>query len=371
MTQIDLFNLPISPERLRRAREMRGLTQAELAKASSIDQSHVAFIEAGWRHPSEAVLESLAQALKLPEAYFRQPTRAAVPEGTLKYRAKASLTRRIAVQVRREAEHFLEIVCQLGELVNLVPVRFQPITTSPVNAAQSMRSLLQISANKPLPHLIRRLEKIGVIVIAVSDHDCFDAFAAWAGKLREYPIIAINSRLATDRIRLTIAHELGHLLLHKDAFVPDKQAEEEAFEFAAELLMPSDGISSDLEKVDSDITGLLTLKQKWGVSIQALARRSNELKILSDRQYRTFNTHIAKLGWKMEEPNVCEEFSERPLAVRKIAEVAFGSPLPFTKMERHLHVPAPQLRQFFDRYASETHPPAASTRPRVASSSIH
>jgi Zn-dependent peptidase ImmA (M78 family)/DNA-binding XRE family transcriptional regulator len=371
MTQIDLFSLPISPERLRRAREMRGLTQAELAKASGIDQSHVAFIEAGWRHPSEPVLESLARALKLPQAYFRQPTRAAVPEGTLKYRAKASLTRRVAAQVRREAEHFLEMVCQLGELVNLVPVRLKPIASSPSNAAQNMRSLMQIRPDKPLPHLIRRLEKLGVIVIAVSDHSCFDAFAAWAGKLSEYPIIAIGSPLPIDRVRLTVAHELGHLVLHKNAFVPDKQAETEAFQFAAELLMPASGISRDLSNVGSDITGLLALKQKWGVSVQALARRSNELKIMSDRQYRTFNTRIAKLGWKLEEPSVCDEFTERPLAVRKIAEVAFGNPLPFARMERQLHVPATQLKQFFDRYATEAPPTTAAGRSHKFSSAIH
>ena len=49
------------------------------------------------------------------------------------------------------------------------------------------------------------------------------------------PIIVLNRHLLGDRLRFTLAHELGHLVMHS---VPSPNMEKEANEFASELLMP-------------------------------------------------------------------------------------------------------------------------------------
>ncbi|HVE95889.1 MAG TPA: ImmA/IrrE family metallo-endopeptidase [Pseudonocardiaceae bacterium] len=51
----------------------------------------------------------------------------------------------------------------------------------------------------------------------------------WIG---DHPVILINGGPVTDRKRLTLAHELGHLSLHSS--IVTAEMEEEANSFAAE-----------------------------------------------------------------------------------------------------------------------------------------
>jgi len=60
----------IFPKRLYDAREIRGLTQAELAKASGLQPSAISHFEAGTRKPSFDNLRRLANALEVPTDYL-------------------------------------------------------------------------------------------------------------------------------------------------------------------------------------------------------------------------------------------------------------------------------------------------------------
>jgi len=347
---------------------MRGLTQAELARAAEVDQSHIAVLESGSRQPSATVLGSLARVLELPVSYFHQPMRAALSGGTLRYRARADLGKRAAARIRSEAEHFLDLVVFLSEKVNRVPTRVLPASVDPVKAANSLRRIMQPDPNGPLPHLVRNFEKLGGIVLALDSQDRFDAFAEWGGKYRELPLVAIADGAPPDRLRLSVAHEIGHLVLHRDSFISEKFAEREAFVFASALLMPPESITHDFESIGTSLDALLELKRKWGVSVQSLVRCARDIGSISDRHYRTLNARISKLGWKREEPPVANRFDERPLAVKRMAEVAFGSPLPFPLMAKALHVPESQLRRFFSRYGTESK--ESSFRAEVTSSQL-
>lgn len=111
---------------------------------------------------------------------------------------------------------------------------------------------------------------------------------------RHQVLIGVNKNHHTHRQRFTIAHELGHLLLHEgeklhvdhryqiklrdeNASKGDSEEEKEANLFAAELLMPVSFIEQDLAQFDAlDLSGdenLETLAQKYEVSIQALTFR--------------------------------------------------------------------------------------------------
>lgn len=51
---------------LRKAREKRGLTQAELAKRVGVTRVTIAYLETGKRQPSMDLLHRLAKALRVP-----------------------------------------------------------------------------------------------------------------------------------------------------------------------------------------------------------------------------------------------------------------------------------------------------------------
>lgn len=120
----------------------------------------------------------------------------------------------------------------------------------------------------------------------------------------EKPIIGINTVHHENRQRFTIAHELGHYLLHhpnaegihvdhsfeiklrSDRHVEGNYADErEANMFAAELLMPIDFIIRDLKDknlVDMEDDGLLhEMANRYKVSQQAMAIRLSNLGYLT------------------------------------------------------------------------------------------
>ena len=106
-------------------------------------------------------------------------------------------------------------------------------------------------------------------------------------------VIGVNSLHHSNRQRFTIAHECGHLRLHKGrqsyvdrSFRVNRRdevssqatdAEEiEANRFAAELLMPYEMIKEDLRTYRPDIEDedeLRELADRYGVSLQALTLR--------------------------------------------------------------------------------------------------
>jgi Zn-dependent peptidase ImmA (M78 family) len=111
-------------------------------------------------------------------------------------------------------------------------------------------------------------------------------------------IIGANSLQARARQRFTIAHELGHFLLHEDeqlhvdrspyfrlrsdlASQGVDSAEIEANRFAAELLMPRAMVDSDLKAPDPvdvlDDEFVARLARRYGVSTQAMTLRLNNL----------------------------------------------------------------------------------------------
>ena len=113
-------------------------------------------------------------------------------------------------------------------------------------------------------------------------------------------IIGVNAKHHPNRRRFTIAHEIGHFLLHdhedlhvdrNDSFLVMKRdeksstgeshVEREANLFAAELLMPYKFLGRDLEQADvlnfGNDEGIGKLAEKYKVSVQAMTIRLGSL----------------------------------------------------------------------------------------------
>jgi Zn-dependent peptidase ImmA (M78 family) len=104
-----------------------------------------------------------------------------------------------------------------------------------------------------------------------------------------------------DTGRRSAAHELGHLLLHDEAEPGGRQHEHEANRFAAEFLTPGPEIAA-LLPTRLDFAHLLEVQRAWGVSVQALLRRSRELDRIGDGLYRKGLATLTRLGWRRDEP---------------------------------------------------------------------
>ena len=159
--------------------------------------------------------------------------------------------------------------------------------------ARNLLVKLEIEA-PPVP--VRRLARsCGARIVRVSGNEAnIDGFLY---REDDDVVIGVNRDHAAVRQRFTIAHELGHLLLHEysRAHVDSgfrvrlrsglssegtDRDEMEANRFAAELLMPIEFLQADLEKSEFDLADdseLQTLAKRYGVSLQALAIRLNGL----------------------------------------------------------------------------------------------
>lgn len=111
-------------------------------------------------------------------------------------------------------------------------------------------------------------------------------------------IIGINEKHPPTRQRFTIAHEIGHLVMHgellgkvhvDEAFgvklkrdgrssLGQDQLEIEANKFAAELLIPTHQLKIDIKDAYFDAeSGPVTLAKKYNVSTQAISIKLAEL----------------------------------------------------------------------------------------------
>ena len=133
-----------------------------------------------------------------------------------------------------------------------------------------------------------------------------DGLSFWHGIT---PIVLVDTAMPTSRLRMSLAHELGHLVLHKAHGLADRRvSEHEAAKFAAAFLLPSDSLSTCGIRT-YNVDALVQLRAVWGASVAALARRLYEVRMLSEWNYRQVFIQLSILGWRKGEP----EDTERPL----------------------------------------------------------
>ncbi len=130
-----------------------------------------------------------------------------------------------------------------------------------------------------------------------------DAYSAVVGR---WPIIVMTSRGDYYRQRWDIAHELGHLILHDSEVAISEQVEQEANQFAAELLLPAEQVADVLPTSAARghqlIAELTPIKEHWGVSFRALLRRSRDLNRMHQSTFQYANRVLDDRGWRTYEP---------------------------------------------------------------------
>jgi Zn-dependent peptidase ImmA (M78 family)/transcriptional regulator with XRE-family HTH domain len=341
----------INGDRIKQARELRGLTQVELAERIDINRGALTHYEVGRYEPPDDVLDAIAQATGFPLAFFQQEMTLEFPLGSLLFRSRASMTSKDKLKAHRYGQTLYEIIDVMAKRFKEIPLRLPRQRIEPAAAAIIARSEMSLSSYKPIENLVNAAEKSGVRVLRIPEPlKGIDAFSVWAGFEDKRPVIIIAGEAPGDRLRFSIAHELGHLVMHQSIRGAMDTIEHEADQFAAELLMPAEQMQEELLPPVT-INTLLELKERWGVSIQALIRRAYDLSIISERQYRYLCFQIGKQGMRTEEP--IEIPIEKPRALRQMAEKLYGDPIDYLKMASHLKLPAMFVKQVVEAHAEK------------------
>lgn len=323
--------------RIRQARELRRLTQGELARRIGKSQAAVAHAERGFKEPSADLVSAVALQTRFPVSFFTTEPAIEFPVDVLLFRARSTMTRRDAQAAARYAEIIFEMGLNLAPYVTTIPLKLEKSNKSPTEAAREARRWLGLSPDEPIRHLVNVMERAGILVLAIplEEQSDIDAFSAW---VQSTPVVGLCAgKTAGDRRRFSAGHELGHLILHFDKNIRSNE-HKEADEFSSELLLPEKAMRREILPPVT-LTSLAGLKPRWGVSIQTLIYRAHELGIIADRQYRYLFEQVSIRGWRTREPENLDIPVEKPRTLRKIVELLpFGNNLSQLAAELHLSV---------------------------------
>lgn len=292
----------IHSEMLVLARESRGLTQSEVARLLQLSQGEISKIETGLRLPADELLQRFVQLYRYPPEFFslNDPIRSfgspcvyhrkrqCTPDKVLRQLLALVNVRRI--QIRR--------LLQAAELD--IENRFHRLDVEeysggPEQIAQMVRASWKLPPG-PVQNLTQSIEDAGGLVLR-SDFGTtkVDALSQWLPDLP--PLFFVNRLIPADRLRFTLAHEIGHIIMHQ---IPTEDMEREADRFAAEFLMPADAIRPHL--YDISLPRLAALKPHWKVSMNALLKRAGDLGLITPRSKSYLWTQMGKLGYRTQEP---------------------------------------------------------------------
>ncbi|MHB1497634.1 MAG: helix-turn-helix domain-containing protein [Acidimicrobiales bacterium] len=299
-------------------RKVRGLTQAELGGIVGVTQVAINRYESGDREPDDEMVRALADALGVSERLLRHGDRfrgaLAVDAHMRRQKStKASIWRRVEADLNLLRVHSSLLFEEVSLRSEQSVPTFDPEYTSPEDAARFVRAQWRMPIG-PVVNLVRWMEAAGCLIFEedFGTHR-IDGMSQWVG---DHPVILLNLVTTPDRRRLTLAHELGHLTLHSNDV--HENAEEQANEFAAELLMPETAIRIELRR--RDLGTLLDIKREWGVSMQAIFERAYRLRVATAPERTAFYKAMNTRGWKTKEPGAEAIPLERPQLARSIGD---------------------------------------------------
>ena len=284
------------------ARLLRQKTQKEVSEAIGISQAFLSKAEHGLQDLPVDVVQRLCGYYDLPISFFMRDGGMS-PLGHLYYRKKLTISNKVIDSFVAKVKIFKSIVDDLTSAFELPEYTLDSYVPdenqSPKEIARKVRPQLGIYQGA-VPNLATLLENNGVIIIRFDfGTDKIDGLTTKTDNNRK--IMFINNQMPNDRIRFSIAHELGHLVMHLGS-IPQSadDAERQADEFASEFLMPEIEIFPMLQGLD--IQTLSVLKRRWRVSMHALVRRAKDIDAISYQQYRNLQIYFSKKGYTKSEP---------------------------------------------------------------------
>lgn len=297
------MNAMFNPEMVVLARQSRGLTQGGLADAIHVTQGLISKVESSTVDATIALIAEVARVLAYPVSFFHRSDRVRGSDSVcLHHRKRASMPARLLTQT--ESAMFVAEL-QIRRLLD--DLELEPANTmltldpdeysgDPREVARTLRRFWRVP-DGPIPNLVQLIEGAGCVVL-IRDFGTtkLDGMSCWPKGCP--PLFFINSRISVDRMRFTLAHELGHLVMH--ATPPSHDPEDGADDFAAELLMPAEEIEGDL--VGLHVRQLPGLKEYWRVSMAALILNAKRLGLLSEQKTRSLYVQLSQHGYRQVEP---------------------------------------------------------------------
>lgn len=343
-------NESFRPEMVGLRRRMVGMSQADLESATGISQGLISKIEQGLREPSEDHLEKFATALNCLPSFFAQAEREYGPPISAHpmYRKKAAVGQKVLDKV------IAELSVRLGHArVLLQSVDMEPELPLPQYDPDEYGGRIEDIADMvrrawyvphgPIRSIVEYVERAGILVFFTEmDSARIDGVSYQVAGMP--PVIFLNKNMPADRMRFSIAHELGHIVMHR---IPSPDMEQQADEFAAAFLMPWNDIAPELSGFS--LAKAAQLKPYWKVSMGALIVRAKTIGKIDQGTYSWLWRQMAIKGYRTKEPaNLDFPPEEASLAAALISNLTDNMGYTSQDLEQTLHLKYSELASMYD-----------------------
>ena len=301
---------------LKKARNARKITAIELAKKVGISKQIISEYENKRKSPSLDILEKIAETLDFPMSFFMmQETFQHDFDTPAFYRSMISTTKSARLMAEEKFNWLLNLVFLLETFIEFPTVHF-PDIECPSDPEKISNNFIEEVATKvrrfwglqdgPISNSIWLLENNGAIIIRRNlENSKLDAFSRWVDGR---PFIILNDdKESASRSRFSLAHELGHLILHRNISESDLNkknifdlVEEQANLFAGVFHFPQSSFLGEVGKPSLERFRLL--KSKWKLSIGMMIKRAGQLNLVNERELHNLWINYGRRGWRSVEP---------------------------------------------------------------------
>lgn len=320
------MSLILQGERLREARRFRQLSITELAENVGVSKQMISKYERNESIPSIEVYQKIISNLEFPLKFFQQKDKfELIDKGTF-YRSRLTSTQS-EKKPSEMLKKYLTVLCDLfDQYVEFPTLEQYEFSKNPQDAALQLRNYWELG-NSPIQNMMLLLEKHGFRISSVSSTsekvDAFGSFNEINGN-RYYCILIDKDNNSFYRQQYSLAHELGHWVLHSNTIDPFelstqeyRRMEEEADIFASNFLMPESSFLIDINKAKNSLEGFISLKEKWNVSIASMLYRARSLNVLSAEDYIKLQKRMSYKRFNKVEPFDSIKEVPRPLALKQ------------------------------------------------------
>lgn len=330
----------------------RRLTQVQLASMVGVSPATISKWRAGTQAPEREALERLAGVVNVTPEWFTRPPTEKVSLPLFRSNASAHVAARAMLEARLEWAQ--DIAVALMEFVDYpelnLPTRSfsepEQITPEDIEkAACECRDMWRLG-RVAVEDLALAVEGAGIILIREETGIAqIEGLSAWSEVL-ERPLILLSADKDNGyRSRFDLAHELGHLVLHRHIQrTTDRDRhnlmEKQAHNFAGAFLLPAETFASDV-RMPTTLDDLLLLKRRWGASVAAITMRLYALGLLDEEgKLALFKRRSARWGGKSE-PGDGDRKPEQPRLLRRTIDLLVDeNVMPMDAIPRHIGLAA-------------------------------
>lgn len=290
---------PFRGEQLRLARLAFGYSLDEVGVTVGATRQFIHQLEVEAKAPSRDLVTALAGALGVTPRFFSVAPRATVRPEQCHFRKQATTPASITSQVLARGSILDALTEELDSRLELPTVNFPDSMAQSLDdvevAAEAAREHWGLGSSGPITNMMRVVENAGAIVTYFAGIS--DRVDALSMDRRRPIIVRSEAKQSLSRLRFDLAHECGHLVMHRGIQTGDRPTEDQANRFASAFLLPRAPFLHMFPRsryLNWEL--IFHIKLQWKVSARAVLRRAFDLGVISADQYRTGNIHLAKTG---------------------------------------------------------------------------